>query len=169
MRAVKIWGIIGAILVFAFAVSGFSARGISDGVGQELLRLHRELIEAHKEKDVERLLAAERNDIIQVSRGEVLFPKKSERVQSFSEYLDDVEFQEYRDLIEPIVRVSDDGTLGWLIAQVKIAGTRSGGEGERVRFESVWAWIELYEKREGRWRRIGEVSNLRPGSPKEEQ
>ena len=72
----------------------------------------------------------------------------------------------YRDLIDPIVRVSKDGTSGWLIAQVEIMGTRAaGGEkanGERTRFHSVWAWIELYEKRDGRWYRVGEVSNVRP-------
>ena len=32
------------------------------------------------------------------------------------------------------------------------------------RFESVWAWIELYEKQEGEWKRIGNVSNRKPPS-----
>jgi hypothetical protein len=67
---------------------------------------------------------------------------------------------------DDIVRVSDDGTLGWLIAQVEIIGTQAAdqaaGDDERVRIDSVWAWIELYEKKDGRWYRVGDVSNVRP-------
>jgi hypothetical protein len=49
-----------------------------------------------------------------------------------------------------------------LIAQVKITGNQLGRQGEKVPFDSIWAWIELYEKREGRWFRVGEVSNIKP-------
>jgi hypothetical protein len=91
-----------------------------------------------------------------------VFETKSERIPRFKEYLDNTEFDEYRDLIDPIVRVSDDGTLGWVIAQVKVAGTRNYDSGESKVFDSVWAWIELWEKRDGRWYRLGDVSNVKP-------
>ena len=60
-------------------------------------------------------------------------------------------------MVDPVVRVSDDGTLGWVICQVKIAGSQ-GDES----FSSVWAWIELYAKVDGTWKRVGNVSNRRP-------
>ena len=31
-----------------------------------------------------------------------------------------------------------------------------------VAIDAIWAWIELYEKRDGEWRIIGNVSNRRP-------
>jgi len=128
----------------------------------EMLRLHSEVLEAHRNDEVDRWLASESDEIIMVSRGEVLFPSKDERKPHIESYLKNTVFEQYEDLIEPIVRVSDDGTLGWLIAQVKIVGTRDNSDGETVPINSVWAWIELYEKKNGRWFRVGNVSNVKP-------
>lgn len=74
-------------------------------------------------------------------------------------YLRDVRFAEYIDVVAPVVHVSADGTAGWVIAQVRARGTEVGGTGRSVQFES--AWIELYEKRGGGWRRVGNVSNFK--------
>jgi hypothetical protein len=128
----------------------------------QILKLHEDLLESHRKNDAPGVLAAEPEHIVAVSRGEVLFPLKADRLDHYREYLADVEFSEYGDLMEPMVRVSDDATLGWLIARVKITGNQLGRQGEKVPFDSTWAWIELYEKREGRWFRVGEVSNAKP-------
>jgi hypothetical protein len=164
MRAVLIVGIIGILgvaVVSALPTVGTGPGDRRHSDVEQILLLHKAVLDAHKAGDVDGLLAAEPDEIVSVSRGEVSFPKKSERVRNFERYLQITEFEEYRDLIDPIVRVSDDGTMGWLIAQVKISGTQPGRE-ERVRIDSVWAWIELYEKRGGRWFRVGEVSNVKP-------
>ncbi len=128
----------------------------------QILILHKELLQAHLRNDAQGVLAAEPGQIVVVSRGEVLFPSKAERLTQYREYLAGVEFSEYRDLVEPLVRVSQDGTLAWLIVQVKIAGSQLDRQGGKKAFDSVWAWIELYEKRDGRWFRVGEVSNAKP-------
>lgn len=158
-RKVNILWIIALFLSLGF---GAAVSGQSDKDAEEILRLHRDLIDAHKGKDVSKLLAPEPDRVFSVSRGEVIYQTKAERISQFTRYLESTEFEEYRDLIDPIIHVSDDGTLGWLIAQVKVAGTRTVDGGADQSFESVWAWIELFEKRDGRWYRIGDVSNVRP-------
>ncbi len=62
----------------------------------------------------------------------------------------------------PQVKVSRDGTLGWVIVQVRAAGVQStaGGGTQPLAFES--AWIELYERRGAQWFRVGNVSNFKP-------
>jgi ketosteroid isomerase-like protein len=130
---------------------------------EEILALHQAVLNAHRAKDVEALLAAEADEIVQVSRGEVLFPLREERVERFQRYLRITEFTDYRDLIDPIVRVSRDGSLAWLIAQVHVAGIQTAEAGEAESFDTTWAWIELYEKRDHRWVRVGDVSNVKPG------
>ena len=60
------------------------------------------------------------------------------------------------------MNVSRDGTLGWIIAQVYAQGTQTTADGETRPIEFVSAWIELYEKRNGRWLRTGNVSNFKP-------
>jgi hypothetical protein len=47
-----------------------------------------------------------------------------------------------------------------VICQVEAAGTQKV-EGKEVPISFVSAWIELYEKREGNWRRVGNVSNFK--------
>jgi hypothetical protein len=136
---------------------------------ERILNLHRELIESHLNYDAEGVLAAEPEQITVVSRGEVHFPSKTERSVQYRRYLKNAEFSEYRDLIAPIVKVSADGTLGWLITRVKITGTLSDGGEKTVPIDAVWAWIELYEKRDGRWFRVGEVSNVMPPEKGQEE
>jgi hypothetical protein len=167
MKTILRIGILPIFVVFAAQAIGAGPEERSRNDVEQILELHKAVLEAHKAGDVDGLLAAESDEIVRASRGEVLFPPKSERVLAFTRYLQSTAFEEYRDLIDPIVRVSDDGTLGWLIAQVKIVGTQTSGSGERVRIDSVWAWIELYEKKAGQWYRVGDVSNVRPLSSEE--
>jgi hypothetical protein len=70
-----------------------------------------------------------------------------------------VRFAEYVDTVAPVVHVSADGTAGWVIAQVRARGAEVGGARRPLQFESTW--IELYEKRAGGWRRVGNVSNFK--------
>ena len=76
-------------------------------------------------------------------------------------FLQGASFSTYRDLREPIVRISEDGSLGWLIAEVEVVGTVPDQDNGRSSFHDIWAWIELYEKTDQDWRLIGNVSNRR--------
>jgi ketosteroid isomerase-like protein len=124
-----------------------------------LFALHEQAMEAHRKSDVELLLQAEAEDFVLVSRGEISRPSLEQRRQFLGDYLRKVRFAEYIDVVAPVVHVSADGTAGWVIAQVRARGTEVGGAGRSIEFES--AWIELYEKRGGSWRRVGNISSFR--------
>lgn len=126
-----------------------------------LLALHRDGIEAHLQSDVDRLLAPESDDYVLVNRGVVSHPDKASRAASLGPYLRSVRFERYADAIEPIVKVSPDGRLGWVVAQVEVKGVARAQEGAEEPLELVSAWIELYEKRGDRWYRTGNVSNFK--------
>lgn len=149
-------------VVFPWNTRGGAVDRASNEDVDEILKLHRDVLESHMNDDVAKWLSAESDRVTLVSRGEVSFPTKDERRPGIKAYLEAAEFEKYRDVIDPIVRVSDDGTMGWLVCQVEIVGTRDGAEGMPERIDSVWAWIELYEKIEGRWYRTGNVSNEKP-------
>jgi hypothetical protein len=124
-----------------------------------LLALHEQAMEAHRKSDVEMLLQADGADFVLVSRGEVSRPSLDQRRQFLGPYLKSVKFSEYVDVVPPVVKVSADGTLGWVIVQVRAHGTSANGDGRTLQFQS--AWIELYEKQGGDWRRTGNVSNFK--------
>ena len=165
MKALRLSGLIVIVMTLALMAYGLRASEQSNSDMEEILKLHQALLESHIRSDVDGVLAAESEQLVVVSGGKVEFPTKAERFHQFERYLNSVEFDEYRDLVSPIVRVSDDRTLGWLIAQVKIAGRQTTSDGEQIPVDAIWAWIELYEKHDSRWIRVGEVSNVKPANP----
>jgi hypothetical protein len=133
------------------------------GTDLDLLRaLHEKVIRAHRQSDVELLLEDEAADYVVANRGEVTRPTLDERRERLGSYFRSTTFQEYRDVVDPVVRVSSDGTLGWVIVQVQASGLQTTPGGQKEPLEFVSAWIELYEKRDGRWCRVGNVSNFKP-------
>ena len=128
----------------------------------KLLALHEDAMRAHRESNADLLLRAEAPDSISANRGQITQPSLDERRARFQQYLRSTRFSEYIDVVPPIVRVSSDGSLGWVIVQVRAAGvqTTQDGGSQPLAFES--AWIELYERREGTWYRTGNVSNFKP-------
>ena len=127
----------------------------------ELLALHEQAMRAHRESNVELLMRAEAPEFVSASRGQITQPTLDARRALFERYLGTTRFTEYVDLVPPVVMVSKDGSLGWVIVQVRGAGvqTRQDGGTQPVAFES--AWIELYERRGGSWYRVGNVSNFK--------
>jgi hypothetical protein len=103
-------------------------------------------MEAHRRGDVDLILRSEPEDYVVASRGEVSRPSAAQRRGRLGPYLRSTRFSEYTDVIAPIVVVSRDATLGWVIVQVRASGEQIDESGAKrvVAFDS--AWIELYEK-----------------------
>ena len=150
--------VIALLLIAATVPSTEPASELTDSA--RLLQLHGAAMQAHLDQDVEAILEDESEDYVVASRGQVDTPTKQERRDLLGPYLAGTNFTVYRDEIEPIVRVSDDGTLGWVIVRVYARGTQTTPSGESRPIEFTSAWIELYEKRDDNWMRVGNVSNF---------
>jgi hypothetical protein len=129
---------------------------------RKLLALHEEFKAAHVRGDADTILQRLAEDYVRVGRGEVTQPEHGDMASRMEDYLGRTTFSEYRDLRPPIVRVSDDGTLGWVIVELQARGVQVGPEGEEEPLEFVCAWISLFEKRDGEWVTTGDVSTFRP-------
>ena len=157
MNAVRHAARLVGLISCAFACTTALAADSSD----ELLALHEKVMRAHRDSNVEVLLEDEAEDYVVANRGIVSRPSKAERRQRLGAYMRATKFEEYRDLIAPIVTTSADGTLGWVTVQVQARGTQTNAEGKREPIEFVSAWIELYRRQDGRWQRVGNVSNFK--------
>lgn len=152
-----------AVAMLALAVlSCASGARLSSGDEDQLLRLHEEGLQAHRESSIDLLLEAEEDDYVISSQGEISRPNREARRRGLGPYLESTRFSVYRDQIPPVVKVSKDGSLGWVIAQIEAKGEQTEPDGTVAPLEFVSSWIELYEKRGGRWIRIGNVSNFKP-------
>jgi hypothetical protein len=148
------------LVLLAVPAMGPLSAGASDQ--EALLALHAGILQAHRESNVDMLLAHHAaTDFVQANRGEIRRPTLEELRARLGSYLGKTTFEEYRDLTEPVVKVSKDGTLGWVIAQVQARGVQKTEAGAEEPLEFVCAWIELYEKRGGRWVAVGNLSNFK--------
>jgi hypothetical protein len=152
--------------LLAFAVLSCAPNSARRGPSEEeqLLALHEEGLRAHLASDVDLLLKAEEDDYVISSQGGISHPDRQARRQFLGPYLESTRFSVYRDQIPPVVKVSKDGSLGWVVAQIEARGDQTQPDGTVEPLEFVSSWIELYEKRNGRWLRIGNVSNFKPES-----
>ncbi|MGK2858910.1 MAG: hypothetical protein ACSLFQ_17060 [Thermoanaerobaculia bacterium] len=152
------------LLVLVLFLPGCAHQRPADGYDDEsaLLAAHERVLEAHRRGDVEMLLGDAREGFVVANRGAITYPTIEEQRRRLGGYLGRTRFSVYRDQVPPVVKVSADGTLGWVIAQVEAKGEQTADDGTTVPLEFVSAWIELYEKRDGTWVSIGNLSNFKP-------
>jgi hypothetical protein len=151
-------------VLLIFALSCASAPGADrDAEAKALLALHERGLRAHLQSDVDLLFAGDAGqEFVLANRGVISRPTLEERKAGLGPYLRATRFSVYRDQVPPIVKVSQDGSLGWVIAQVEARGEQTTASGKTEPLEFVSAWVELYEKQNGRWLPVGNVSNFKP-------
>jgi hypothetical protein len=128
----------------------------------ELLRLHKADREAHFRTDVELLQRSSPGEFITVSRGKIQRAKKSDERKLFTEYFRGAKYYEWDDLEEPIIRVSKDGSMAWMITRVRVRRTQRDATGVEKEEKFVYAGIMTYEKQGGKWVRVANVSTFEP-------
>jgi ketosteroid isomerase-like protein len=128
----------------------------------EILALHQGFIDAHLRKDASSLAAPIPDDYLFVANGGVDTQNAEDVRENLQSYFDATTFSHYADTDEPIIGFSKDGTLAWAIVQVRVAGTSHRDPEADREFDTQWAWITLYERRNDEWSRIADVSTNRP-------
>lgn len=128
----------------------------------ELLRLHQSGREAHFKTDVEMLLQNSPEEMISVSRGKINRPSKDDARKMFTGYFRDAKYYEWDDVEEPIVRISNDASMAWMITRTRVRRVQKNADGAEKEEKFVYAGIMTYEKRDGRWVRVANVSTFEP-------
>jgi hypothetical protein len=128
----------------------------------EIQELHRSFIEAHLAEEVPPLVRGIPEDYLFVANGDVQTLNSIDVQQMLQSYFDTATFSHYQDTDKPIIGISADGTFAWAIVQVRVAGTTHRESGTDDPFDTQWAWMTLFEKRNGEWSRIADVSTNRP-------
>jgi hypothetical protein len=128
----------------------------------ELLALHQSDRRAHFARDPEALLTTLSPEFISVRDGHVRRQSQGELRKRFTEYFQGAEFTAWDDLEPPIVHISPDGQMGWMIVRVKIAIKRYDATGKRTTQNVVMAWMSAYEKHEGKWQHVANATTVEP-------
>ena len=150
------------ILLFVASVACASAQSPAnlDAEKAELLRLHKSHREAHFKTDVDALLANSPAEMISVSQGKINRSSKDDARKRFTGYFRDAKYYEWDDVEEPIIRVSNDGSMAWMITRTRVRRVQKTADGAEKEEKFVYAGIMTYEKRDGRWMRVANVSTF---------
>jgi hypothetical protein len=130
-----------------------------EAIKREILGLHMADIKAHLNRDVEHLVQGQSPDFTSVHSGEVRHPTPEETKDALTRYLNNTAFTEYRDLREPVIGVSPDGSTAWSIVQVKVSGHRVDASGSPIDF--TCAWVTIYTRQGDKWMRVVEASTFK--------
>jgi hypothetical protein len=151
------------ILMIPFILTLYACQSKPDieALRSEILDLHKRMIEAHWEKDVGFFSRDISDHYFSVGNGEIRRPAREEIAAEFADYLKTTNFTEYRDLQDPIIGLSKDGSLAWSVVQVKVAGKRASENGTDRDLGFICAWITLYERQGKKWVRLGEASSFK--------
>lgn len=130
---------------------------------QKLIRHHRNMIDAHIDSDVSLMGDVWGEQVTFVNNGIISKVKGAEAAKGLGQSLNRRKHSLYIDMAKPIVTLSKDASLGFVMVQVKAEGVRvnEGGErGEAFSFES--AWTSTFEKKDGKWKMTSNTSNFKP-------
>lgn len=127
-----------------------------------LLRLHEEQRVAHVAKDAELLVSSFSDSFLSIEDGDVGRPARAEAERRFASYLESVELLEWEDIEPPVIRISADGTMAYVVVRKRVRLVPIGGGEEE---HTVYAWLETWEKGDGEWKLTAVASTDRPGMP----
>src|SRR5437763_9230888 len=147
------------LLLLACATSASAERSTDlEKEKTELLRIHQSDREAHFKTDVDALLANSPEEFISVGRGKINRSSKEDARKMFTGYFRDAKYYEWDDVEEPIIRISNDATMAWMITRTRVRRVQKKADGPEQEEKFVYAGIMTYEKRDGRWVRVANVS-----------
>ncbi len=119
---------------------------------QEVLQLHHAQRDYHVNKKAEEFARLLSDDHISVNRGLISRPTYEENFQRFTNYFNSVEFIKWDDLVEPVIRFSDDGKLAYTIVDKEVILQYEGEGGEVLQDTTHFAWTAIYRKGEDGWK-----------------
>jgi hypothetical protein len=128
----------------------------------ELLAIHKDARRAHFEHDVDAILAGTSESSTSVRDGKVQVRSRDDVRKQFAQYFQGTQFSTWDDLEPPIIQVSPDGKMGWMIVRVRIAYTKTDASGAQSKEDTVMAWMSVYEKRDGKWLHVANASTTAP-------
>lgn len=117
--------------------------------------------EAHLDRNVDLLVSLMSDDFVTIDEGEVHRPSRAENRARFDSYFKAVRFRKWDDMAPPAIRVSRDGSLATVVVRKEVVLTLVDAP-EAKEERTIFAWMETWEKREGRWLLVAVCSTRAP-------
>lgn len=118
----------------------------------KILSLHNLQRDYHFNKDSISFANQLYENFISVNRGVISQPDRQATISRYHNYFSAVEFMQWDDVSEPIVRLSDDGTLAYTIVDKMVEVSYEGTNGDQIVDSTHFAWTTIYRKYGDAWK-----------------
>lgn len=130
----------------------------------ELMRLHEQQKTAHLTYNAEMFVEMFAEQLTQLQRGALTTRTRAEDLQRFKTYFSSFKFAEWEDIAPPLMRLSKDGTLATIAVQKRVRGTYKDDSGAEKSDHTIYAWLEVWEKVDGKWKVVTVASTEKDGA-----
>ena len=84
--------------------------------------------------------------MLSVNKGKLSVDTPEENRERIGKYFGRVEFIKWDDVVEPIIRFSDDGSLCYAIIQKQVIVSSPDSLGKKLQDTTDYAWASVYRK-----------------------
>jgi uncharacterized protein DUF4440 len=126
----------------------------------KLLQLHERALRAHFENDATTFLAAYASQWYDIRNVGVRLRTKEEAFPAIEQYFKRTHFSEIAEIVAPIIHLSTDASMAWVIGDMRVRATQDGPEEKERDFSFRCAWVSIYEKQEGEWVQVVDASSF---------
>lgn len=142
------------------------ARSVERAIDRrEILQSYASARAAHFRHDATAFLADHGANWYLVADGTVALRVREIEKARTQQYFDSVKFSEITDLDSPHLEISDDGTMAWLIGHVRVRGVQRGAQGKEAPLAFDAAWIDVWQKKDSRWRIVAHANTQKDDAP----
>ena len=145
-----------SLLVFLGLISSCQQKKESTSAQMEILDILRQERKAHVEKDAGLFFSRFDKDFILVNKGEVSTYDSVAYRQHFDQYLHSSDFIKWDDVNEPVIKISDDGSMAYAIVE-KLVIIKNKSDGDRID-TTHFAWVSIFRKKDEAWKLVCNAS-----------
>jgi hypothetical protein len=113
--------------------------------------LHNQARAAHFKRDAKMLVSSFADDFTDIRDGKIQKPQREASLSRLQAYFKNSTFLEWDDIKPPVIRVSEDATMAYVVVQKKVKLLTKDEKGTEYEEVEVFAWVAVYRKTGGRW------------------
>lgn len=137
------------LLIFLLAFSTLALAADQSADRDALLKLHAQDRDGHLKGYADLIVAPLAPTVLEIVGGHVRSVNREDARRNFADQLKGVKFTAWDDLAEPIIKISSDGQIAWMIVQTKVEEAPADHPDDKRSFVS--SAIQTFEKAPNGW------------------
>jgi hypothetical protein len=121
---------------------------------------------AHFNRDASIIFSQFADEYFSVGNGRLTAPDREAGRKRMQSYLDASTFLEWDDITPPVIRVSDDGSMAFVLVHKKVRLRAKGSDGKEREETEAYAWSTILRRIGGAWKVASVASTRTPEDDK---